>query len=231
MAVTGGLGLPLFASTSGNQARKFDGCASFTGVSSVRVRLRRCASSSLWRSRLGLSGSGSSGAQVAAPAEPRDDEMRAMWMSGTGLNSSLPTAHLPSVESPITLPATSMHLGPMRRSSRSGMAWRRSSCLSPMEPELSIMKSMSTLPLCSSTGVDASGGTVRSSGTSRGVRAPQPAARTTSTAMPGKNEAKRMRQAFADWPARASPILRPPNPPGLPHRGSRSSRLPRSCSG
>ena len=44
-------------------------------------------------------------------------------------------------------PGSSMHFGEIRRPIKSGTAWRKSSCLSPIEPELSIMKRRSTLPL------------------------------------------------------------------------------------
>ncbi len=75
-----------------------------------------------------------------------------MCMSRTGANSGLPVVHVPSAATvtPVGFMFASTQLGVTRRVMRSGMARARNACLSPMEAELSISKSKSTLSMADS---------------------------------------------------------------------------------
>src|SRR6478752_392769 len=70
-------------------------------------------------------------------------------MSPTGLSSGvpLPEGHLPLLEAaPLGVPSEPTQMGVTRRATRAGMEVFSTSCLSCIDPELSIMNRMSILP-------------------------------------------------------------------------------------
>src|SRR5579884_1045368 len=175
MGVGGGVCVPSwFAFTLGNHPRKLLGFASVTTCSSAPPRLMRCPWSSLWAGSDGFATFVAVGKHTSPPRPPSDDVTMPTCMSVTGANSGAPVGHVPSARAvaPVGLPLPSTQLGLTSRWIISGTAFASRACLSPIDAELSIMKSRSTL--VASLRTDASPPAVASPGPPPAEASPRP---------------------------------------------------------